>query len=142
VREVVRLTPLQQDVLKFFALVLMVFDHANRALGLHEPLFALLWGYNLASRPVRQALAMRKGAPNPVLAGGVLLALWWAYGATDGSYGTAGVLVLLASYGLCVSLPGYVTAVWPLLVLMLNANLGGLMMLTGLLLPALLILGT
>lgn len=106
---------------------------------------------------VTQALAvaslpMRKGAPNPVLAGGVLLALWWAYGATDGSYGTAGVLLLLASYGLCVSLPGYVTAVWPvrglaivawpLLVLMLNAELGGTMMLAGLLLPALLILGT
>ncbi|EMH7336569.1 TraX family protein [Serratia ureilytica] len=210
VREVVRFTPLQQDVLKFLALGLMVFDHANRALGLHEPvllllgrgafpLFALLWGYNLASRPVRQAQAtrlwiwavvaqpgywlvmrhdglaftdpnilflfaavtqalavasqpMRKGAPNPVLAGGVLLALWWAYGATDGSYGTAGVLLLLASYGLCVSLPGYVTAVWPvrglaivawpLLVLMLNAELGGTMMLAGLLLPALLILGT
>lgn len=54
VREVVRFTPLQQDVLKFLALVLMVFDHANRALGLHEPvllllgrgafpLFALIW---------------------------------------------------------------------------------------------------
>ncbi len=171
VREVVRFTSLQQDVLKFLALVLMVFDHANRALGLHEPvllllgrgafpLFALLWGYNLASWPVRQAqatrlwvwavvaqpgywlvmrhdglaftdpnilflfaavtqalavasLPMRKGAPNPVLAGGVLLALWWAYGATDGNYGTAGVLLLLASYGLCVSLPGYETAIWP-----------------------------
>ncbi|HHP7837661.1 TPA: TraX family protein [Serratia marcescens] len=210
VREVVRFTPLQQDVLKFLALVLMVFDHANRALGLHEPvllllgrgafpLFALLWGYNLAARPVLQAQATRlwlwgvvaqpgyalvmqhdgrdffdpnilflfavvtqalvlasrpmsKGSPNPLLVGVVLLALWVVYGATDGTYGTAGVLLLLASYGLCVSLPGYVTAVWPvrglaivawpLLVLMLNAELGGTMMLTGLLLPALLILGT
>lgn len=42
VREVVRFTPLQQDVLKFLALVLMVFDHANRALGLHEPVLLLL----------------------------------------------------------------------------------------------------
>ncbi|MDM1819078.1 TraX family protein (plasmid) [Serratia marcescens] len=210
VREVVHFTPLQQDVLKFLALVLMVVDHANRALGQHEPallllgrgafpLFALLWGYNLAARPVLQAQATRlwlwavvaqpgyalvmqhdgreffepnilflfavvtqalvlasrpmsKGSPNPLLVGVVLLALWSAYGATDGTYGTAGVLVLLASYGLCVSLPGYVTAVWPvrglaivawpLLVLMLNAKLGGTMMLIGLLLPALLILGT
>lgn len=58
VREVVRFTPLKLDVLKFLALVLMVVDHANRALGLHEPallllgrgafpLFALLWGYTL-----------------------------------------------------------------------------------------------
>ena len=87
-----------------------------------------------------------------MLVGGVLLFLWDVYGATDGTYGTAGILVLLASYGLCVSLPGYVTAVWPvrglaivawpLLVLMLNAELGGTMMLAGLLLPALLILGT
>ncbi|HAT4519023.1 TPA: F-pilin acetylation protein TraX [Serratia marcescens] len=209
VREVVRFTPLQQDVLKFLALVLMVVDHANRALGLHEPvlllgrgafpLFALLWGYNQASRPARQAQATRlwlwafvaqpgyalvmqhdgrdffdpnilflfavvtqalvlasrpmsEGSPNPLLVGVVLLALWVVYGATDGTYGTAGVLLLLASYGLCVSLPGYVTAVWPvrglaivawpLLVLMLNAELGGTMMLVGLLLPALLILGT
>ncbi|ALL40431.1 TPA: F-pilin acetylation protein TraX [Serratia marcescens] len=200
VREVVRFTPLQQDVLKFLALVLMVVDHTNRALGLHEPvllllgrgafpLFALLWGYNLAARPILQAQATRlwlwavvaqpgyalvmqhdgrdffdpnilflfavvtqalvlasrpmsKGSPNPLLVGAVLLVLWGEYGATDGTYGIAGVLVLLASYGLCVSLPGYVTAVWPLLVLMLNAELGGTMMLTGLLLPALLILGT
>lgn len=200
VREVVRFTPLQQDVLKFLALVLMVVDHANRALGLHEPvllllgrgafpLFALLWGYNLAARPVLQAQATRlwlwavvaqpgyalvmqhdgrdffdpnilflfavvtqalvlasrpmsKGSPNPLLVGVVLLALWSVYGATDGTYGTAGVLVLLASYGLCVSLQGYVTAVWPLLVLTLNAELDGTMMLAGLLLPALLILGT
>lgn len=171
VREVVRFTPLQQDVLKFLALVLMVVDHANRSLGLHEPallllgrgafpLFALLWGYNLAERPVRQVQATRlwlwaviaqpgyalvmqhdgrdffdpnilflfavvtqvlvlasrpmsKGSPNPLLVGVVLLALWGEYGATDGTYGIAGVLVLLASYGLCVSLPGYVTAVWP-----------------------------
>ncbi|SUI38768.1 conjugal transfer pilus acetylation protein TraX [Serratia marcescens] len=42
VREVVRFTPLQQDVLKFLALMLMVFDHANRALGLHEPVLLLL----------------------------------------------------------------------------------------------------
>ncbi|HED2503892.1 TPA: F-pilin acetylation protein TraX [Serratia marcescens] len=210
VREVVCFTPLQQDVLKFLALVLMVFDHANRALGLHEPvllllgrgafpLFALLWGYNLAARPVRQAQATRlwlwavvaqpgyalvmqhdgldfvdpnilflfavvtqalvlasrpmsKGSPNPLLVGVVLLALWVVYVDTDGTYDTAGILVLLASYGLCVSLPGYVTAVcpvrglaivaWPLLVLMLNAELGGTMMLAGLLLPALFILGT
>lgn len=206
----VRFTPLQQDVLKFLALVLMVVDHANRALGLHEPalmllgrgafpLFALLWGYNLSARPVRQVQATRlwlwaivaqpgywlvmrndglaltdpnilflfavvtqalvlasrpmsKGSPNPLLVGVVLLALWVVYGATDGTYGTAGVLMLLASYGLCVYLPGYVTAVWPvrglaivawpLLALMLNAELGGTMMLAGLLLPALLILGT
>lgn len=95
---------------------------------------------------------MSKGSPNPLLVGVVLLALWVEYGATDGAYGIAGVLVLLASYGLCVSLPGYETAVWPvrgltiiawpILVLMLNAELGGTMMLTGLLLPALLILGS
>ncbi|WP_193161029.1 TraX family protein [Serratia ureilytica] len=210
VREVVRFTPLQQDVLKFLALVLMVVDHANRALGLHEPallllgrgafpLFALLWGYNLASRPVRQAQATRlwiwaavaqpgywlvmrndglpltdpnilflfavvtqalvlasrpisKGSPNPLLVGGVLLFLWDVYGATDGTYGTAGILVLLASYGLCVSLPGYVTTVWPvrglsiiswpLSVLMLNADLPVSMILAGLVLPALLIMGS
>jgi type-F conjugative transfer system pilin acetylase TraX len=69
-REVVRFTPMQQDVVKFLALVLMVVDHANRALGLHEPvlmllgrgafpLFALLWGYNLAQRPVSQSQANR-----------------------------------------------------------------------------------
>lgn len=210
VREVVRFTPLQQDVLKFLALVLMVVDHANRALGPHEPvllllgrgafpLFALLWGYNLAARPVLQAQATRlwlwavvaqpgyalvmqhdgrdffdpnilflfavvtqalvlasrpmsKGSPNPLLVGVVLLALWGAYGATDGTYGTAGVLVLLASYGLCVSLPGYVTTVWPvrglsiislpLSVLMLNADLPVSLMLAGLVLPALLIMGS
>lgn len=210
VRDVVRFTSLQQDVLKFLALVLMVLDHANRALGLHEPvllllgrgafpLFALLWGYNLASRPVRQSqatrlwlwaiiaqpgywlvmrhdglaitdpnilflfaavtqalalasLPMHKGTPNPVLAGGVLLALWWAYGATGGNYGAAGILLLLASYGLCVTLPEYVTTIcpvrglsivtWPLLVLMLNAELSVSLMLAGLMLPAMLILGT
>jgi type-F conjugative transfer system pilin acetylase TraX len=209
VREVVRFTPLQQDVLKLLALVLMVVDHANRALGLHEPvllllgrgafpLFALLWGYNLAARPVRQVQATRlwlwaiiaqpgyalvmqhdgrdyfdpnilflfavvtqalvlasrpiiKGSPNPLLVGVVLLALWVVYGATEGTYGTAGVLVLLASYGLCISLPGYVTAVWPvrglsiiswpLSVLMLNIELNVSMMLAGLMLPALLIMG-
>jgi type-F conjugative transfer system pilin acetylase TraX len=210
VREVVRFTPLQQDVLKFLALVLMIADHANRALGLHDPallllgrgafpLFALVWGYNLAARPVRQvqatrlwlwaivaqpgyalvmqhdgrdvfdpnilflfavvvqalvlaSLPARKGAPNPLLTGTLLLTLWWVYGATDGTYGAAGVLVLLASYGLCVILPVYVTAdwpvrglaivAWPLLVLMLNADLSVTMMLAGLLLPALLVLGS
>lgn len=210
VREVGHFTPLQQDVLKFLALVLMVVDHANRALGLHEPLllllgrgafplFALLWGYNLASRPVRQAQATRlwvwavvaqpgywlvmrndglalthpnilflfavvtqalvlasrpmsKGSPNPLWVGVVLLALWAVYGATDGTYGIAGVLVLLSSYGLCVSLPGYVTTVWPirglciiswpLSVLMLNTDLPVSMMLAGLMLPALLIMGS
>ena len=209
VREVVRFTPLQQDVLKFLALVLMVFDHANRALGLHEPvlqllgrgalpLFALLWGYNLAKKPVVQAQATRlwvwavvaqpgywlvmrhdgmaftdpnilflfavvtqalavmqlpvkKGAPNPLLAGGVLLVLWCVCGATQGTYGTEGALLLLASYGLCVVLPAYVThdwpvrglsiVAWPLLTLALNAGLGLTMMLAGLLLPTGLILG-
>lgn len=210
VREVVHFTSLQQDVLKFLALVLMVFDHANRALGPHEPalllmgrgafpLFALLWSYNLSARPVRQVQATRlwlwaivaqpgywlvmrndglaltdpnilflfavvtqalvlasrpmsKGSPNPFLVGVVLLALWILYGSTEGTYGIAGVLVLLASYGLCVSLPGYVTTVlpvrglfiisWPLSVLMLNADLPVSMMLAGLMLPALLIMGS
>lgn len=41
----VRFTPLLQNVLKFFALVLMVFDHANRALGLHEPVLLLGRGH-------------------------------------------------------------------------------------------------
>lgn len=42
VREVVGFIPRQQDVLKFLALVLMVFDHGNRVLGLHEPALLLL----------------------------------------------------------------------------------------------------
>lgn len=209
-REVVRFTPLQQDVLKFLALVLMVFDHANRALGLHEsalfllgrgafPLFALIWGYNLAKKPVVQAqatrlwlwailaqpgyalvmrhdglaftdpnilflfavvtqalalmhLPVRKGYPSMGMAGALLLVLWSVYGATPGTYGTEGTLLLLASYGLCVSLPAYAThdwpvrglsiVAWPLLTLALNAGLGLTMMLAGLLLPTLLILGS
>ncbi len=60
---VVQFTPLQQDVIKLLALALMVLDHANWALGLDSPtlllgrgafpLFALVWGANLARRPVR-----------------------------------------------------------------------------------------
>lgn len=210
VREVVRFTPLQQDVLKFLALVLMVFDHANRALGLHEPvllllgrgafpLFALIWGYNLAKKPVvqvqatrlwlwaflaqpgyalvmrhdglafpdpnilflfavvTQALALmhlpaRKGYPNMGMAGALLLVLWSVYGATPGTYGMEGTLLLLASYGLCITLPAYAThdwpvrglsiVAWPLLALDLNAEQGLTMMLAGLLLPTLLILSS
>lgn len=106
---------------------------------------------------VTQALALmhlpvRKGYPSMGMAGALLLVLWSVYGATPGTYGTEGTLLLLASYGLCVSLPAYVThdwpvrglsiVAWPLLTLALNAGLGLTMMLAGLLLPTLLILGS
>lgn len=59
VREVVRFTPLQQDVLKFLALMLMVFDHANRALGLHEPVLLLLGRGGVSA--VRPAVGVQPG---------------------------------------------------------------------------------
>lgn len=206
---VVKFTPLQQDVIKLLALALMVLDHANRALGLDSPtllllgrgafpLFALVWGVNLARRPVRQAQAtrlwgwallaqpgywlvmrhdgftlyepnilflfavvtqalamahwpVRQGSPNGWVGGALLLALWGYYAATPGTYGVDGLLLLLASYGLCVTLPptvseagglrGLAIVSWPILALRLNAGLGHSMMLSGLLLPTLLIAG-
>ncbi|WP_149543303.1 TraX family protein [Serratia marcescens] len=63
-------TSLQQDGIKLLALLLMMGDHANAALHLNSdalmwlgrgafPLFALVWGYNLAQRPVNQRQATR-----------------------------------------------------------------------------------
>lgn len=69
VRTFLSFTPLQIDVIKFLAVVLMVADHACRSLGFNEeallllgrgafPLFGLIWGYNLAhSRTLNQAHA-------------------------------------------------------------------------------------
>jgi len=59
-------TDYQLDVLKGIALVAMCLDHLNTALGWQSvelwmigrmafPLFALVWGYNLARRPISQA---------------------------------------------------------------------------------------
>ncbi|BEM07372.1 conjugal transfer pilus acetylase TraX (plasmid) [Serratia marcescens] len=63
-------TSLQQDGIKLLALLLMMGDHANAALHLNIdalmwlgrgafPLFALVWGFNLAQRPVTQRQATR-----------------------------------------------------------------------------------
>ncbi|HID8220408.1 TPA: TraX family protein [Serratia marcescens] len=63
-------TSLQQDGIKLLALLLMMGDHANAALHLNIdalmwlgrgafPLFALVWGDNLAQRPVTQRQATR-----------------------------------------------------------------------------------
>lgn len=80
-----------------------------------------------------------------------LLALWGYYIATPGTYGVDGLLLLLASYGLSVTLPptaseagglrGLAIVSWPILTLRLNTGLGHSMMLSGLLLPTLLIAG-
>lgn len=71
VRTFLSFTPLQIDVIKFLAVVLMVTDHACRSLGFNDeallllgrgafPLFGLIWGYNLAhSRAVTQEQATR-----------------------------------------------------------------------------------
>jgi type-F conjugative transfer system pilin acetylase TraX len=59
-------TDYQLDVLRGIALVAMCLDHLNTALGWQSvelwmigrmafPLFALVWGYNVARRPVSQA---------------------------------------------------------------------------------------
>ncbi|MEG2115000.1 MAG: type-F conjugative transfer system pilin acetylase TraX [Hafnia sp.] len=59
-------TDYQLDVLKGIALVAMCLDHLNTALGWQSvelwmigrmafPLFSLVWGYNVARRPVSQA---------------------------------------------------------------------------------------
>lgn len=59
-------TPFQRDVLKLIALIAMCLDHLNTALGWKSaelwmvgrmafPLFAFVWGYNVARRPVSQA---------------------------------------------------------------------------------------
>ena len=63
-------TSLQQDGIKLLALLLMMGDHANAALHLNIdalmwlgrgafPLFALVWGFNLAQRPVTPRQATR-----------------------------------------------------------------------------------
>jgi len=63
-------TSLQQDGIKLLALLLMLGDHANTALHLNHdilmwlgrgafPLFALVWGFNLAQRPITQRQATR-----------------------------------------------------------------------------------
>lgn len=59
-------TSFQLDVLKLIALIAMCLDHLNTALGWKSaelwmvgrmafPLFALVWGYNVARRPIYQA---------------------------------------------------------------------------------------
>lgn len=59
-------TSFQLDVLKLIALIAMCLDHLNTALGWKSaelwmvgrmafPLFALVWGYNVARRPISQA---------------------------------------------------------------------------------------
>lgn len=184
---VVQFTPLQQDVIKLLALALMVLDHDNRSLGLDSstllllgrgafPLFALVWGVNLARRPVRQAQATRLWGwallaqpgywlvmrhdgftlyePNilflfAVVTQALAMAHWPVrQGSPNGGVGGA---LLLASYGLCVTLPptvseagwlrGLAIVSWPILTLRLNTGLGHSMMLSGLLLPTLLIAG-
>ncbi|CNI64750.1 type-F conjugative transfer system pilin acetylase TraX [Yersinia aleksiciae] len=63
VKVFLRFTPLQIDIIKIIALVMMVADHANRILGLNDrillllgrgafPLFGLIWAYNLARHPL------------------------------------------------------------------------------------------
>jgi type-F conjugative transfer system pilin acetylase TraX len=63
-------TSLQQDGIRLLALLLMMGDHANAALHLNIdalmwlgrgafPLFALVWGFNQAQRPVTQRQATR-----------------------------------------------------------------------------------
>ncbi|PVZ84202.1 type-F conjugative transfer system pilin acetylase TraX [Serratia sp. S1B] len=59
VKVFLRFTPMQIDLIKIVALLLMVADHANRILGMNDkailvlgrgafPLFGLIWAYNLA----------------------------------------------------------------------------------------------
>lgn len=63
---VILCSPFQLDMLKLIALMAMCLDHLNTALWWRSaelwmlgrmafPLFALVWGYNLARRPVSQA---------------------------------------------------------------------------------------
>ncbi|MEX3099146.1 TraX family protein [Serratia ureilytica] len=194
-------TSLQQDGIKLLALLLMVGDHANAALHLNHdilmwlgrgafPLFALVWGFNQAQRPVTQRQATRLWlwalVAQPVYwqavapEGGVLddmnilflfavmtqyfycleryyahgnavwvafsvvLVVTWPKDFPQGTFGWAGVFVMLTSY-LCYApadetrqqgwLAGcrpVVVLVWGVCVVLLNLGGGSIPMLAGL----------
>lgn len=201
-------TSLQQDGIKLLALLLMMGDHANVALHLDTdalmwlgrgafPLFALVWGFNLARRRITQRQATRlwlwalvaqpvywpavaaaggvlddmnilflfavmtqylcllerfyaKGSLWWMVLGGVLLVTWVNHFA-GGTFGWAGVFVMLASF-LCYApadearqqgwLAEYrpvVALAWGAGVLLLNPG-GGIPMLAGLLVSAVVLL--
>jgi len=202
-------TSLQQDGIKLLALLLMLGDHANAALHLNSdvlmwlgrgafPLFALVWGFNLARRPVTQRQATRlwlwalvaqpvywqavapeggvledmnilflfavmtqyfyllerfyaQGSFWWVVLSGVLLVTWVNH-FSQGTFGWAGVFVMLASY-LCYApadearqqgwLAEYRPAVafsWCVCVVLLNLGGGSIPMLAGLLVSAFVLL--
>lgn len=191
-------TPFQLDVLKLMALVAMCLDHLNTALGwkgvelwmigrMAFPLFALVWGYNLARRPVSQTSLNRLWLWAAIAQPAYWLALkatgvtffdlnilfafavagQWVYGAqsrficpavvavvlfigylplSSMSYGLAGIVMLLASFGLFhfkqPERQWMMRGLWMGSVLTLNLSAGLIYALAGLLLPVMVLLAT
>ncbi len=119
-------TPGQTDLIKTVALLLMVADHISMLCGLDNdwlrlagrgafPLFGLVWAMNLARHPRIQQRALNRLWGWAVVAQGgwilaglrawplslMLVLAWLPFSA--GSYGLAGVVMLMLACGVCMT---------------------------------------